>query len=239
MCALALRDQDPQGEEFRHVSPADLVATPASQRQAKLRKFRKLGEELIADLNVRLQDASERGKDLEVILRGIRRQEREQAAFIQEVECFISDETHRSSDELDFLEEALAVDKAVLAAFRSCRQKMEVLRRQRLQEYSSEWMAYLSKLKEKPEYVVLAPRIEELWEWISRKLWAPEATPTDDGFLLIWDRDEHHLQVELFHDGLFDWFYRNRDTDAVSYEEGLAFGRWTTRFQEAISRLRG
>jgi hypothetical protein len=224
------------------VPPADWVAIPPNLRQATLRKFKKLGDELIANLNVRLQDASERGKDLEAILRDIRRQEREQAAFVQEVERFrgvISDEAQRSGADLDFLEQALAVDQAVLSAYRSCRRELEDMRRRRLQEYISEWLAYLSRLKEKPEYAALAPKIEEFWQWVSRKLWAPEATPTDEGFLLIWDRDEHHLQVELLRDGSYDWFYRNRDKDTVSYEEGLSYGRWTTRFQEVVSRLRG
>jgi hypothetical protein len=129
--------------------------------------------------------------------------------------------------------------QSVLAAYRDWRQELEDLRRKRLEQYVDEWSAYLSKLKEKPDYAALAPRIEEFWHWISKKLWAPEATPTDDGFLLIWDRDEHHLQVELFRDETYDWFYRNRDTDAVSYEEGLTYGRWTPQFQEAISLLRG
>lgn len=137
-----------------------------------LRKFKKLGEDLICDLNVRLQDASERGKDLEAILRDIRRQEREQAAFVQEVECFrgvISDDAHRSGDDLSFLEEALAVDQAVLAAYRSCRQELEALRKRRLQEYATQWLAYLSNLKEKPEYTALAPRIEEFWKWVIKE----------------------------------------------------------------------
>jgi hypothetical protein len=109
----------------------------------------------------------------------------------------------------------------------------------RLKEYSFEWTAYVSKLKEKPELTAIAPRVEEFWHWISKDLWAPEANPTDDGFLLVWDRDEHHLQVELFREGTYDWFYRNRDTEAVSYEEGLPFGRWTPGFRSAIASLKG
>jgi hypothetical protein len=116
---------------------------------------------------------------------------------------------------------------------------MEAERAQQLKEYTSEWLAYLSALKDRPGYAELGPRVEEFWQWVSRKLWAPEAMPTDGGFLLIWDRDEHHLQVELFHNGTYDWFHRNRDDDLVSYEEGLPFGRWTMQLQEAISRVKG
>ncbi len=127
----------------------------------------------------------------------------------------------------------------MLNAYHTCREELEGLRTRRLKEYAFEWMAYLSKLKEKPEYAALAPRVEDFWHWASTELWAPEATPTDEGFLLAWDRDEHHLQVELFQNGSYDWFYRNRDDDTVSYEEGLPFGRWTARFKAAISALRG
>ena len=114
-----------------------------------------------------------------------------------------------------------------------------MLRRNRREEYASEWLAHLAKLKETSEYAALAPKVEDFWSWVSSELSAPEANPTDEGFLLVWDRDEHHLQVELFRDGSYDWFYRNRDTDAVSYEEGLPYGHWTPRFKDAISALKG
>jgi hypothetical protein len=242
MSALVFRNHGPQVDAALRGSPADLLAIPEDRRQAKLREFKRLGDALIADLDARRRDARERGRDLESALRDIRREERQQEEFILEVERFrsgISNDAHRPRSDFEFLEEALRVDQAVLNAYRACRQELETLRRQRLDEYSAEWLAYLQGLKERPEYAALAPRIEEFWLWVSEKLWAPEATPTDDGFLLIWDRDEHHLQVELFHDGSYDWFYRNRDRDTVSYEEGLPYGRWTPRFQEAISALRG
>ena len=37
-----------------------------------------------------------------------------------------------------------------------------------------------------------------------------------DSFIqLAWDREEHHLDIDLFVDGSLDWFYRNRATDEM------------------------
>jgi hypothetical protein len=216
----------------------DLRDTPARDRQATLHELRRRGNLLVAALDELRREARLGGKDLESTLRDLRREERDLAESVRKE---IEDPRRGTLDaaQRQFLEEAVRVDQSVLQAYVDCRQELEVLRRRRLDEYASEWVSYLESLKEKPEYAALAPRVEEFWTWISKDLWAPEATPTDDGFLLTWDRDEHHLQVELFRDGTYDWFYRNRDTDVVSYEEGLPYGDWTAPFESVISALKG
>jgi len=238
MTALALRKYVSQEDAALPISLSDLLRGPGQGRQEDMYELKQWGARLVSALEDLRHDARKRGVDLESALRDIRSEERELAESVrreaEDPRRGVLDDVQR-----EFLEEALRVDEAVLDAYRACRADLETLRRQRLEEYASDWLAYLTKLKERPEYAALAPRIEEFWHWISEKLWAPEATPTDDGFLLVWDRDEHHLQVELFQDGSYDWFYRNRDSDTVSYEEGLPFGRWTARFKALISALRG
>ena len=51
----------------------------------------------------------------------------------------------------------------------------------------------------------------------------PQASPTPDlGLLMLWDRDRHHLEVEIYEDGTYDWFYRDRETESYLGDEGLA-----------------
>ena len=45
---------------------------------------------------------------------------------------------------------------------------------------------------------------------------------SDLGFVLAWDRAEHHLDVDLQDDGTFEWFYSNRRTDYCEGQEGLS-----------------
>jgi hypothetical protein len=43
----------------------------------------------------------------------------------------------------------------------------------------------------------------------------PTALPSEDGSThLVWGGDRHHLSVDLYPDGSFEWFYRDRLTDA-------------------------
>lgn len=61
----------------------------------------------------------------------------------------------------------------------------------------------------------------------------PTALPSEDGSMhLAWDRDQHHLDVDLFPDGSFEWFYRNRLTDELDgTDEGRVLG-----MPEALAR---
>lgn len=34
-----------------------------------------------------------------------------------------------------------------------------------------------------------------------------------DGFILVWDAQKHHVDVDIFADGRFEWFYFNRETE--------------------------
>ncbi len=54
----------------------------------------------------------------------------------------------------------------------------------------------------------------------------PTAIPSEDGSMhLAWDREQHHLDVDLFPDGSFEWFYRNRLTDELDgTDESRVFG---------------
>ena len=56
---------------------------------------------------------------------------------------------------------------------------------------------------------------KELWEAIqvsNPDIPEPQAGPTAEGDLLemVWDREEHHFDVDINPDGTFDWFYCNR-----------------------------
>ncbi len=51
----------------------------------------------------------------------------------------------------------------------------------------------------------------EIWSVSGRRLPVPDACPGPEGQLLYtWDREEHHLELEIFPDGRGELFYRNR-----------------------------
>lgn len=60
---------------------------------------------------------------------------------------------------------------------------------------------------------------------LSGRLIVPNAGATPDGHLLFsWDRDHHHLEVEVSPDGVGEFFYLNYETDAT-WEYDYILGR--------------
>jgi len=56
---------------------------------------------------------------------------------------------------------------------------------------------------------------EDLWDAIQASnpnILEPQAGPTAEGDMLemVWDREEHHFDVDILADGTFEWFYCNR-----------------------------
>lgn len=125
-----------------------------------------------------------------------------------------------------------SVNQPVIQEYQKCRRELERLRDARLREYAAEWEQYLSQL-ESP----VAEDVRRIWAYLSQRLWAPEAAPTDDGFRMVWDRGPHHLQVEVLPGGRYDWFYRDRDTEKLQSEEGLPWGDYSTLFEALIDRI--
>lgn len=67
----------------------------------------------------------------------------------------------------------------------------------------------------------------------TRKLWnllqayagqfpEPSAAPFEGKMCLSWERDDHHLHIEIRPDQLFDWFYFNYDDGDSSRRDRLA-----------------
>lgn len=108
------------------------------------------------------------------------------------------------------------------------------MRDARLTLYARTWEDYLARLD---ELSPVAPDVRRVWASLGDRLWAPEAAPTTEGFRLAWDRGAHHLQIEIFPGGLFDWFYRNRDEDATQFEENLRVDQPSEVLDAVISRL--
>lgn len=79
----------------------------------------------------------------------------------------------------------------------------------------SAWKAYLLRLADEP----IGRTVATFWERVQRTergLPPPTALRSEDGSMhLAWDRDVHHLDVDLRADGTFEWFYRNRLTDEL------------------------
>jgi plasmid stabilization system protein ParE len=104
------------------------------------------------------------------------------------------------------------------------------------------WNAYLASLAEpegplSPEH---ASHVQRFWRNLRASahgpLQVPQAGPTDGpGFLLVWDRHRHHLEIEIFEDGNYDWFYRDRDSESYQGDEGLEA---SARARELLKHLR-
>jgi hypothetical protein len=90
------------------------------------------------------------------------------------------------------------------------------------------WLNYLRNL---PQSGAVSPFIaasaEQMWrdyQPADGKLPIPDAVATESGgILLAWDRDEHHVEIELMPSGSYDWLYRNRKTASYAGGEDLAF----------------
>lgn len=61
---------------------------------------------------------------------------------------------------------------------------------------------------------------EELKNRIGRPLRLPITMPAGDGSIqLAWSTKEHYLDIDMFADGSYEWFYRNRFTDELDGTE--------------------
>jgi hypothetical protein len=81
----------------------------------------------------------------------------------------------------------------------------------------SDWNNYLSSLAE-PDGPLGAAHIAAI-RTLLRALpntwnFPPAASPTDgDVFMMVWDRAEHHFELDVLADGSGEWFYWNRETE--------------------------
>ena len=77
------------------------------------------------------------------------------------------------------------------------------------------WRAHLDRMTDR----TLSAAIGAFWinaQQAVGTLPVPMAIPSEDGSMhLAWDRDEHHLDVDLHGDGTYEWFYSNRITDEL------------------------
>jgi hypothetical protein len=151
----------------------------------------------------------------------------------------IGKQLNMEQEDLDRAREAVeegewlrSLNRPVIAEYQSSRRKLEEIRDARLREYAMEWEAYLAQL-DSP----VAEDVRLAWSSLKQRLWAPEAAPTEDGFRMVWDRGPHHLQIEVFPGGRYDWFYRDRDTETVQSEESLTLGSYPARLAELLERM--
>lgn len=103
------------------------------------------------------------------------------------------------------------------------------------------WDEYLRKLAEPsgPLSLKRLREIERLWRalrgQVTVHLPPPYATATEDGeFVMTWDRDSHHFEIEILPDGKYEWFYLDRSSGESCGEEDHPLGTYSP---EMISRL--
>lgn len=96
---------------------------------------------------------------------------------------------------------------------------------------STAWSEYLRGLSapEGPIEPFQAARVRRLWEAlrqrIGEELAPPYAAPLEDGrFALVWDRGDHHFEIELLPNGTYDWFYMDRSSSLRGGEEEQTLG---------------
>lgn len=87
------------------------------------------------------------------------------------------------------------------------------------------WLSYLRALPQRDLTAdAVNDAMELLWQDLRRSvpnIHPPDASPTDDRTLLMsWDRDQHHLEIEVMPSGKYLWFYRDHDVNSDEIGEG-------------------
>ena len=61
-----------------------------------------------------------------------------------------------------------------------------------------------------------ARQARELWQTLERsgeQIPPPYAVATEGGGIsMTWDRGRHHFEIEVLSDGIYDWFYMDRNS---------------------------
>lgn len=103
---------------------------------------------------------------------------------------------------------------------------------------SQQWDKYLQRIRNEP-YGAAALA---LWKNVSQyNVDIPSAGPYEDEDIIqfYWSQDEHHIDVDIFHDGSFEWFYRNRNTNETdSGEQRDVGGLLSQRLLDKLGLIR-
>jgi hypothetical protein len=71
------------------------------------------------------------------------------------------------------------------------------------------WYSYLNSLSERPRTLILA-LTDQLANENFSELPTQAGIIADDTIQIVWDIGIHHLDIEIFLDHSYEWFYRNR-----------------------------
>lgn len=133
---------------------------------------------------------------------------------------------------------AASINRNVYESYRVCRRNLERLRDQLLNDYFSQWEAYLVDLGSEVS-AGLAHAVRDLWDRLKfEKLWAPTGRPRAESFLMLWDRGRHHLEIEVYASGCYDWFYRDRSSNTSTGGEDIPLVKTPPAFKAAIRKTR-
>jgi hypothetical protein len=237
----------------QYPTPGAMLAGQILGREARPRGFPRevfedIGKKTIRGLRLLVAEAWDTGIDFEKaiyelagqerLIREIDRAVRLQAAGARRA-VKVAKKLNMEQEDLDRAREAVeegewlcGVNRPVIAEYQKSRRRLEEIRDARLQEFAAEWELYLSQLD-----LPFAEDVRKAWSYLRQRLWAPEAAPTEEGFRMVWDRGPHHLQIEVFPGGRYDWFYRNRDTEGLQSEENLALGSYPVVLRELLQRI--
>lgn len=106
---------------------------------------------------------------------------------------------------------------------------------------SAQWDAHLANLSLP---VVHAEAVRSVWAGLRRQVLAlpvPSAGPSDDGevFQLVWDREVHHLEIDIKGDETAEWFYMRRDTEETAFESFVIAEGLPSALLESAVKLAG
>jgi|GEM_PF-4257335 len=129
----------------------------------------------------------------------------------------------------EILQESMQARKLGLEALKEIRRGLTAIRDESQypcgkKQYAKSWKDYLKSLG-KPDSEIskaLAANVRMMWGGLKDVADPPTAFPSENGFTLAWDDGLGYLEIEIFPEGLYDWFYRSRDTDSFECGEGLS-----------------
>jgi hypothetical protein len=248
MLAAALSDIVPGVKEYeaairQEIHPVKVAGRTGESATAKLdRELATLADRLVNGLkNIEAELGSMDIEDLECLIEQARAQIRtsseSNAIFGEKLRDlsqlasakkppFITHKLRRLTDRVKRLR---TMNARVLSAYTNSLATLERTLSARRFSYTDLWHGYLQSLGEQGSglTVELAALVREFWAFASSHAAAPDASPTDDGVLLVWDKAAtKHLQVEIFADSTYDWFYRDRGIEGYESGEGIQLGRY-------------
>lgn len=101
------------------------------------------------------------------------------------------------------------------------------------------WLEYLSNLSSPNKELAnkLWNKLKEHFPNIPIPLAGPFHCNDDNFFQFAWDKNEHHLEIDIYEYEL-DWFYRNRESDTYAGSDCLLYASDLNKYPDLTRHIK-